>query len=78
MNATKEVPDGENVRLSGTYLSKVYDGPYKDIRKWITDLQNHVKAAGKEVKNLYFYYATCPKCAKEMGHNYVIGFAQVD
>ncbi len=78
INATKEIPDAENVYFSGTFLSKVYDGPYKDIRVWIKDLEKHVTDQGKTMKQLYFYYATCPKCAKETGHNYVIGFAELN
>ena len=31
-----------------------------------------------EWKDRYFYYTTCPKCAKKHGHNYVVGFAQVE
>ncbi|MEA1876850.1 MAG: hydrolase [Bacteroidota bacterium] len=36
------------------------------------------KTKGKTLKQMYFYYTTCPKCTKEHGHNYVVGFAQVD
>lgn len=75
---TKEVPGAENIKLSGTFLTKVYDGQFKDVGKWIGDLKAHVKSKGKTMKDMYFYYTTCPKCAKEHGHNYVVGFAQVD
>ena len=78
INATKEIPGAENVRLSGTFLTKVYDGPYGDIRKWMTDMKAHVTSSGKEMKEIYFYYTTCPKCAKKYGHNYVVGFARVE
>ena len=78
INVTKEVPGAENLRLTGVYLTKVYEGPYKDMGKWINDLKAHVKAKGKSLQQMYFYYTTCPKCAKEHGHNYVVGFAQVD
>ena len=74
---TKEVPGAENVKLSGTYLTKVYDAPFKDVRKWVSDLQTHVKDKGENLKEMFFYYTTCPKCAKKHGHNYVVGFAQI-
>ena len=77
INATKEVPDAENVRLTGTYMSRVFDGPFRDIRKWVKEMFDWMKQEGKPVKNLYFYYTTCPKCAKKYGHNYVVGFAEV-
>ncbi len=77
INVTKEVPGAENVRLTGTFLTKVYDGPYNAVPKWITDMNSFAVSKGKAVKNYYFYYPTCPKCAKKFGHNYVVAFAQV-
>ncbi len=78
INVSREVPEIENVRITGTYLTKVYDGPYKEIRNWISDMRQHVKNEGKEIKDLLFYYTTCPKCAEKHGHNYIVGFAKVD
>jgi len=78
INVTKEVPGIENVRLSGTYLTRVYDGPFNEVRKWVDDLRKYVKNQGKNLKDMYFYYTTCPKCAKEHGHNYVVGFGQIE
>lgn len=78
INTTKEVPDAENVTISGTFLSKVYDGPYKDVPKWFEDMKAYLKEKGKEGKKFYVYYTTCPKCAEKYGHNYVVMFAQVD
>lgn len=28
---------------------------------------------GRSVKKAYFFYTTCPKCAKIYGKNYVVG-----
>ena len=36
-----------------------------------------VKARGKSLQKLYFFYTTCPKCAKKHGKNYVVLLAQV-
>ena len=35
----KEIPDSENVKLSGKFLSKVYEGPFKDTGKWCKDFE---------------------------------------
>ncbi len=75
---TKEVPGMEMVRLSGRYLTKVFEGPYKEAPVWYREMVNYVKSKGHEVKNIYFYYTTCPKCAKKYGKNYVVLFAKVD
>jgi hypothetical protein len=40
-------------------------------------MKAYVEAQGKELKKMYFYYTTCPKCAKEYGKNYVVILAQV-
>ncbi len=77
ITATKEVPNAENVKFSGTYLTKVFDGPYNDVPKWIKEMTPYVAEKGKSVKKYYFYYTTCPKCAKKYGHNYVVTFAEV-
>jgi hypothetical protein len=78
MTVTKEVPDAENVKFSGTYLSKVFDGPYNAVPKWIKKMDNYVSSKGKNTKKYFFYFTTCPKCAKIYGHNYAIAFAQVE
>lgn len=73
----KEVPGAENVKLSGTYLSKVFEGPYKDTKIWCDKMAEWVKARGKEIKKHYMYYTTCPNCAKHYGKNYVVYIAEI-
>ena len=77
LEATQDVPNAQMVTLSGTVLSKVFEGPYKNIGTWVKEMDAHVKAQGKTVKKLYFYYTTCPKCAKKYGKNYVVLLAKV-
>ena len=74
---SKEVPQAENVTISGTFLTKVFEGPYKDAGKWVKEMLAFVKAKGKETKKLYFFYTTCPKCAKYYGKNYTVLLAEV-
>ena len=74
----KEVPGLESEELSGTFLTKVFEGPYKEAPNWYREMENYIKGKGKAVKNIYTFYTTCPKCAKKYGKNYVVLFAQVD
>jgi len=74
---TKQVEGATMATLSGTFLSKVFEGPYKEMRTWVKEMQAHVARQGKRTKRLYFYYTTCPKCAKAYGKNYVVLLAQV-
>jgi hypothetical protein len=73
----KEVPGAENVNLSGKFLSKVYEGDFKDTEKWTNDFKAVAKEKGFEVKKWYMWYTTCPKCAKKYGKNYVVILGQV-
>jgi hypothetical protein len=74
---SKEVPGAEMAKLSETFLSKVFEGPYSQTGKWVKEMKNYVESQGKELKNLYFFYTTCPKCAKVYGKNYVVLLAAV-
>jgi hypothetical protein len=78
IDVIKDVPGTEMTKLSGTFLTKVFEGPYKNTGKWAIEMQEYVKSKGKELKKLYFSYTTCPKCAKVYGKNYVVLFAQID
>lgn len=74
---TRDVPGAEMTHISGTFLTRAFEGPYKDVRKWVVEMKNYVAAKKKEMEKLYFFYTTCPKCAKVYGNNYVVLLAQV-
>ena len=73
----KEIPESQMVKISGTFLSKVFEGPYKNAGKWSKEMTDHVKSKASQIKKLYFFYTTCPKCAKYYGKNYTVILAQV-
>lgn len=77
MTVTKEIKQSDVVTISGTFVSKVFDGPYQNIPKYIGELNNYLNKIGKTAKKLYFYYTTCPKCAKKYGHNYIVVLAEI-
>lgn len=64
-------------KLTGTFLTKVFEGPYRNIGKWMKEMWAFVAARGKPAGKMYIYYTTCPKCAKKYGKNYVVFLAQV-
>lgn len=78
IDVAKEVPGARMSALSGTFLTKVFEGPYQNAGKWAKEMMNYVKSKNKNLKKLYFSYTTCPKCAKAYGKNYVVLFAQID
>lgn len=77
IDVTRPVPGAEMETLSGTFLTRVYDGPFSRAGEWAEDMKRHVEKQGRELRKLYFGYTTCPSCAKAYGHNYVVLFAQV-
>ena len=58
-------------------MTKVFQGPYKDAPKWVKQSEEYVKQKGESIKKLYFFYTTCPNCAKYYGKNYTVAFAQI-
>lgn len=77
MTVTKDIPKENITKLTGTFFSKVFDGPYNAAPKWIQEMDKVLKDKGFKAIKYYFHYAYCPKCAKKYGHNYCIAFAQV-
>lgn len=73
----KEIPGVENTTLSGTFVTKVYEGPFKDTGKWGKDFDAWCSDKGYKTDKCYMWYTTCPKCAKKYGKNYVVFVAQV-
>ena len=64
-------------KISGTFLSKVFEGHYKDAGKWAKEMKDYVNSKGKKIKKLYFFYTTCPRCAKAYGKNYTVILAKI-
>ena len=73
----REIPGARIEKLSGKFITKVFEGPYRHAGKWAREMKAYVTGQGQTVKNLYFHYANCPKCAKHYGKNHVVLFAQV-
>ncbi len=76
IGVTKDVPSARITTISGTFLSKVFEGSYSKMKQWIDEMKQYVASEDKKLKKLYFYYTTCPKCAKKYGKNYVVLLAQ--
>ncbi len=72
----KEIPGAENVTLSGKFLSKAYEGDFKETGKWTEDFKKFAKEKNFDIKKWLMWYTTCPKCAKKYGKNYVVIMAQ--
>ena len=74
---TKDVPGQDMVKMSGDFMTKVFEGPYKNAPQWEKEMESLVKSQGKQAVKTYFFYTTCPKCAKFYGKNYMVAVAQI-
>lgn len=74
---SKPIDGADMVRLSGTYLTKVFEGPFNNAKTWYTDLMKAAEQETKQVGSPYFFYTICPKCAEHYGKNYVIGLVGI-
>jgi len=78
VDVDKNVPDAENVSLTGKYYFKVYEGDFKEMGKWCKDYEATVLAQGMKPGKQLMWYTTCPKCAKKYGKNYVAILSKVN
>jgi hypothetical protein len=73
----KKIPGSKLVKISGNFLSKVFEGPYSKMNKWIKEMSAFAASKHKSIKKLYFFYTTCPACAKAYGENYTVLIGEI-
>ena len=71
------VPNANNIKISGTFIGKVFAGDFSSVPKFIKQMEEYLLKNGKSAKDYYIHYAYCPKCAKKYGSNYMIIFAKI-
>lgn len=76
ISVEKDVPAKSNIAISGNFVSRVFDGGYNAIPKFVKVMDEYLAETGKKANDYYVHYAYCPKCAKTFGHNYMILFAK--
>ena len=65
--------------VTGRFFTRLFEGHYGDMRKWIKETKKYAAEKGYEAKEFIFFYATCPKCAKKYGDKVqVVVFARVE
>lgn len=74
---TKKVPSSKMAKIPGNFFAKVFEGPYQNMRKYIDEMKDVLRAKTEKIDKFYFYYPYCPKCAKTYGKNYIVILAEV-
>lgn len=78
VSVDEDIAGLKTVELSGTFLSKVYEGSFKETRSWCSNFEAFAKNKGYKTIRMFMWYTTCPKCAKKYRKNYVVIIAQVE
>lgn len=71
------VTDEEMTTLSGDFVTRVFEGPYSQVKHWYEEMRAIAADRGNPDADVWFYYTTCPKCAKAYGKNYIVGLAAI-
>lgn len=74
---TGPVPGEEMTTLSGDFLTRCFEGPYGQVRTWYGEMQTAAREAGHDPGEVWFFYTTCPKCARAYGQNPVVGVVEL-
>lgn len=77
ISVKKPVVGLNDVKVSGNFLSKTFEGSFRNIRKWTKEMNVYVKGQKKTSKKSYYYYPLCPKCSRKLKKNYVVILAEV-
>jgi len=77
MTITDPVEGMQNVRISGTFYSRVYEGPFYRIPHFIREMDLHFAREGKLAKRYYVYAAACENCEKKNGDQFKVLFAEI-
>ncbi|MDI6778317.1 MAG: hypothetical protein QMD77_03935 [Patescibacteria group bacterium] len=64
---SKKTDRFETELITGKFLTRLFEGHYGDMRKWIKETEKYCEEKRFKAKEFIFFYATCPKCAKKYG-----------
>lgn len=73
----KKIPDAKNVKITGKFYCRVYEGDFRKTGEWITDFRKKTSEKQFSTGKMYMWYTTCPKCAKKYGKNYVVILSKI-
>jgi hypothetical protein len=73
----RDVPGHEIVHVSGTFLTRVFQGSLWELGEWIDEMNAWVSDRDGRVRKMYFYHLRCPNCSSSYASNRVVIFARV-
>ena len=61
----REIPGAEIVKMSGTFLTKVFEGPYRNAGKWAEAMEKYVREKGRTLDEGIKRARGCPTVPEE-------------
>lgn len=77
VEVTREISGEKMERISGTMLSKVFEGPFSKMGSWMSEMRKWAESKGMKPQKFYTFFTMCPGCAKAYGQNYTVLLAKV-
>jgi hypothetical protein len=77
MPVRHSVPGADNVKLSGTYFTKVFDGPFSMVPQYINEMDILLTQKDLFAKRYFIYSAACPLCERKYMVNSIVAFAEI-
>ncbi len=77
ISINRNVKDLETRAISGKFMSFFFEGKYTQRTDWIRQVYRYGRANNLNFHELYFWYATCPTCAKKQGYAQVVIFGKI-
>ena len=74
---TMPIHGADNVTLSGTFATLVFEGPEKGAAAWKEEAAAYARQLGTSNTEVSFFHTACHDCQKRYGRNYVIAFARL-
>jgi hypothetical protein len=74
---THAVPGADNVVLSGTYFTKVFEGPFKMVPQYVNEMDILLSRRDILAKRYFFYSTACPICERKYSADSIIAFAEI-
>jgi len=76
ISTKKALPKSKDVKVTGTFLTKVFEGS-KSKKQCVKEMKEYLALEKQELKNMYFYYPICSNCSKKYGTEHIILFAEI-
>jgi hypothetical protein len=76
--ANAPVAGADMISLSGTFLTKVFSGPFSKLDEGVSRMKHYAAGKARRLQRILYFYTTCPRCAEAYGENYIVVLGKVE